>query len=205
MGPARDLAENLSENNLKGELSNAATFSPPLFSLVYTFNVTWCAQLFSSAETPQLPPSPRIWAHIRGALLVSKDTVDSELCWSPFTGMRNEIWALVFSVSPTIKRVNLNWPACTVHRPPFPNFSKYLYSVDWLYVCILTVVYSWSPMHTYVVTDAFHRKTGTLEGTVQLIIASCRICFSCSLQCTDNGADPLFIEYSSSRRRSHCF
>ncbi len=26
-----------------------------------------CAQLYSSAETPQLPPpSPRIWAHIRG-------------------------------------------------------------------------------------------------------------------------------------------
>ncbi len=32
-----DLAENLSENNLKGDLSNAATFNPPLFSLVNTF------------------------------------------------------------------------------------------------------------------------------------------------------------------------
>ncbi len=27
--------------------------------------VTWCAQLSSLAETPQLPPSPRIWAHIQ--------------------------------------------------------------------------------------------------------------------------------------------
>jgi hypothetical protein len=25
-----------------------------------------CAQLYSLAETPQLPPSPRIWAHKRG-------------------------------------------------------------------------------------------------------------------------------------------
>ncbi len=25
-----------------------------------------CVQLYSLAETPQLPPSPRIWAHIRG-------------------------------------------------------------------------------------------------------------------------------------------
>jgi hypothetical protein len=25
-----------------------------------------CVQLYVFAETPQLPPSPRIWAHIRG-------------------------------------------------------------------------------------------------------------------------------------------
>jgi hypothetical protein len=31
-----------------------------------------CVQLVSLAETPQLPPSPRIWAHTR-ALLVSQD------------------------------------------------------------------------------------------------------------------------------------
>jgi hypothetical protein len=31
------------------------------------------AQLYSLAETPQLPPSPRIWTRITKALLVSKD------------------------------------------------------------------------------------------------------------------------------------
>jgi hypothetical protein len=25
-----------------------------------------CVQLYSLAETPQLPPPPRIWAHVRG-------------------------------------------------------------------------------------------------------------------------------------------
>jgi hypothetical protein len=25
-----------------------------------------CVQLYLMAETPQFPPSPRIWAHIRG-------------------------------------------------------------------------------------------------------------------------------------------
>jgi hypothetical protein len=33
-----------------------------------------CVQLYTLAETLQLPPpSPRIWAHIRGAILVSQD------------------------------------------------------------------------------------------------------------------------------------
>jgi hypothetical protein len=34
-----NLFENLSVNSLKGDLSNATTFNPPLFSLVNTFNV----------------------------------------------------------------------------------------------------------------------------------------------------------------------
>ncbi len=38
---------------------------PSLFGL----HVTWCAQLFSLAETPATPLSPRIWAHkTRGAI-----------------------------------------------------------------------------------------------------------------------------------------
>jgi hypothetical protein len=38
MGPAlSDLYENLSVNSLKGDLMNATTFNPPLFSLVNTF------------------------------------------------------------------------------------------------------------------------------------------------------------------------
>ncbi len=37
MGPAPICCENLSENGLKGDLSNATTFNPPLFSLVVIF------------------------------------------------------------------------------------------------------------------------------------------------------------------------
>ncbi len=36
-GACTDLFENLSEISWKGDLSNATTFNPPLFSLVYTF------------------------------------------------------------------------------------------------------------------------------------------------------------------------
>ncbi len=36
-GACTDLFENLSEISLKGDLSNATTFNPPLFSLVNTF------------------------------------------------------------------------------------------------------------------------------------------------------------------------
>ncbi len=36
-----DLFENLSVNSLKGDLSNATTFKPTLFSLVNTFNDVW--------------------------------------------------------------------------------------------------------------------------------------------------------------------
>ncbi len=38
---------------------------------LFGLHVTWCAQLFSLTETPLSPPPPIIWAHIRGALLVS--------------------------------------------------------------------------------------------------------------------------------------
>jgi hypothetical protein len=38
-GACTDLFENLSVNSLKGDLSNATTFKPPLFSLVNTFKV----------------------------------------------------------------------------------------------------------------------------------------------------------------------
>jgi hypothetical protein len=37
-GACTDFFENLIENSLKGDLSNATTFNPPLFSLVDTFN-----------------------------------------------------------------------------------------------------------------------------------------------------------------------
>ncbi len=40
---------------------------------LFGLHVTWCAHLYSSAETPQLPPSPRIWTRITRALLVRKD------------------------------------------------------------------------------------------------------------------------------------
>jgi hypothetical protein len=41
-----------------------------------------CLQLYSFAETPQLSPSPRIWAHIHTrALLVSQDRRHLSLHW----------------------------------------------------------------------------------------------------------------------------
>jgi hypothetical protein len=40
---------------------------------LFRLHVTWCAQLYSMAETPQLPPSPRIWTRNTRPLLVSKD------------------------------------------------------------------------------------------------------------------------------------
>ncbi len=40
---------------------------------LFGLHVTWCEQLYSLAETPQLPPSPRIGTRITRALLVSKD------------------------------------------------------------------------------------------------------------------------------------
>jgi hypothetical protein len=52
-----DLFENLSVNSLKGDLSNATTVNPPLFSLVNTFKtVTGHAtvETFSLQETDQL-------------------------------------------------------------------------------------------------------------------------------------------------------
>jgi len=41
---------------------------------LFGLHVTRCAQLYSLAETPQLPPSPLIWGRITRALLVSKDS-----------------------------------------------------------------------------------------------------------------------------------
>jgi hypothetical protein len=40
---------------------------------LFGLHVTLCAQLYSLAETPPLPPSSRIGTRIWGALLVSKD------------------------------------------------------------------------------------------------------------------------------------
>ncbi len=63
----------LSKKSLFGELflfvkhrSNIEVDLQSLFGL----NVTWCAQLYSLAETTQLP---RIWTRVTRALLVSKD------------------------------------------------------------------------------------------------------------------------------------
>jgi hypothetical protein len=51
-----DLYENHSENNLKGDLSNDTTVSPPLFSLVNTFNIALldpASLLFTSRQICQ--------------------------------------------------------------------------------------------------------------------------------------------------------
>ncbi len=34
--------------------------------MLMIFKLGSCVQLYSLAKTPQLPPPPRIWAHIRG-------------------------------------------------------------------------------------------------------------------------------------------
>ncbi len=39
-----------------------------------------CTQLYSLAETPQLPPPPRIWAHIRGRYWSAKLDGMASLC-----------------------------------------------------------------------------------------------------------------------------
>jgi hypothetical protein len=48
-GACTDLFENLSVNSLKGDLSNATTFNPPLFSLVKTFKkiIMFTANMFT--------------------------------------------------------------------------------------------------------------------------------------------------------------
>ncbi len=55
---------------------------------LFGLHVTWCAQLFSLAETPQLPPSPRIWTRITRALLVSKDRRHLFVTPAPTWGFR---------------------------------------------------------------------------------------------------------------------
>jgi hypothetical protein len=73
MGPAcTDLFENLSVNNLKGGLSNATTFKPPLFSLVNTFKGYHEKR---ELETPTASPSRTILKmksnRVEGLLFVS--------------------------------------------------------------------------------------------------------------------------------------
>ncbi len=55
-GACTDLFENLRVNSLKGDLSNATTFNPPLFSLVNTFNN--CVKTKTNIS-PLLPHSTR--------------------------------------------------------------------------------------------------------------------------------------------------
>ncbi len=53
-GACTDLLENLSVNNLKGDLStNSTSFNQPLFSLANTFNVTMFRQDRNYAWVPQ--------------------------------------------------------------------------------------------------------------------------------------------------------
>ncbi len=101
---------------------------------------------------------------------------------------RNGIWPVVFFyvAQYTVNRVNLNLPVCTVQRPCAlctcaqcpPSPTSFLYNV----FCLLTIwVYLYSCVflkpYVQIVTDDFHRKTGTLESAEQLLIASCHICF----------------------------
>jgi hypothetical protein len=50
-GACTDLLENLSMNSLMGDLSNALTFNPPLFSLVKGTKLTYCSTTIQSRMT----------------------------------------------------------------------------------------------------------------------------------------------------------
>jgi hypothetical protein len=59
---------------------------------LFGLHVTWCAQLYSLAETPQFPLSPRIWAHIRGHYWSAKTTY---LC-NPLIFRSNRRWRVCY-------------------------------------------------------------------------------------------------------------
>ncbi len=68
---------------------------------LFGLHVTWCAQLYSLAESPetlQLPPSPRIWSRITRALLVSKDR--RHLFVSPYPKVRKRTFLLLSFLNP---------------------------------------------------------------------------------------------------------
>ncbi len=52
---------------------------------LFGLHVTWCAQLYSLAKTPLLPPLPRIGTRITRTLLVSKERrhLCVTPCWRP--------------------------------------------------------------------------------------------------------------------------
>ncbi len=73
----------MNDEKVKNRSENPTEFFYPFFhrlnmevdlQSLFGLHVTWCAQLYSLAETPHLPPSPRIWTRMWGALLVSKET-----------------------------------------------------------------------------------------------------------------------------------
>ncbi len=53
-GACTDSFENFGYNSLKGGLSNATTFNPPLFSLVDTFNIRFTAYFKERYQNPNL-------------------------------------------------------------------------------------------------------------------------------------------------------
>ncbi len=71
---------------------------------LFGLHVTWCAQLYSLAETPLLSPSPRIWTRITRALLVSKDR--RHLFVTPYSMVST-------SLCSQIRKRRLSWPYST--------------------------------------------------------------------------------------------
>ncbi len=75
---------------------------------LFGLHVTWWAQLFSLAETPQLPPSPRIWTRKTRALLVSKDR--RHLFLTPCSYLRfSNLWRVGGSMASPAREWSL-WP-----------------------------------------------------------------------------------------------
>jgi hypothetical protein len=53
-----------------------------------------CVQLYSLAETPQFPPSPRIWAHIRGRYWSAKlDDISGKTQYSSLGATRLNMYS----------------------------------------------------------------------------------------------------------------
>ncbi len=89
---------------------------------LFGLHVTWFAQLYSLSETPQRPPSPRIWTPITRALLVSKDS--RHLCVTPTLHQESKFWeGLHYALRRQIQFLEIN------HKNSHIVFDKIWFSL----------------------------------------------------------------------------
>ncbi len=107
---------------------------------LFGLHVSWCAQVYSLAKTPQLPPSPRIWTRITRALLVSKDR--RHLFVTPWSLLTNS--ALVYESKcggmggiagshPMSTAVHITWHGAQINfgdLPPYLSYGRRYVSVS---------------------------------------------------------------------------
>ena len=91
--------------------------------------------MYSLAETPQLPPSPRMWAHIRGRYWSIK--IDDISLQPPRVFiLDSELIAALFLNSNTVTRPDFDFR--TYNRMThFPRSEKYFRLVGWVNICSL--------------------------------------------------------------------